>query len=68
MNKILPGSELAFIGLGVMGSSMALNLIEAGYKLKVYTRTKSKAQKVIEAGAVWCDSIGESLTGYQSGL
>lgn len=35
--------KIGFIGLGIMGSRMAANLAEAGYKLYVYNRTKEKA-------------------------
>lgn len=50
---------IGFIGTGVMGKSMAKNLIKAGYKLLVYNRTKSKAQELIELGAGWKDSPAE---------
>ena len=59
MKYLSPGSKVAFIGLGVMGRSMALNLIASGYTLKVYTRTKDKAADLIAAGAKWCDSVAE---------
>jgi len=59
MINLKSGSKIAFIGLGVMGRSMALHLIEAGYQLKVYTRTKEKAADVIAAGAQWCDTVAE---------
>lgn len=49
-------SRIAFIGLGVMGRSMALNLLQAGYSLNVYTRTRASADAVIAAGATWCDT------------
>jgi 3-hydroxyisobutyrate dehydrogenase len=62
MQNIESGSKIAFIGLGVMGQSMALNLIAAGFELNVYTRTKSKATAVIAAGAHWCDSISTSVS------
>ena len=42
---------IGFIGLGNMGLPMATNLINAGYKLKVYNRTAQKAQPLIEKGA-----------------
>ena len=42
---------LGFIGIGVMGSSMAGHLLKAGYRLRVHTRTKEKARTLIEAGA-----------------
>lgn len=42
-----------------MGSSMAANLQKKGYELVVYTRTKEKADALIENGAVWADSPAE---------
>ena len=59
MDTLNPGSKIAFIGLGVMGRSMALKLIEAGYILKVYTRTEEKSADVIAAGAEWCATVAE---------
>lgn len=47
---------IGFIGLGVMGKSMAKNLLKAGYSLVVSTRSKEKALEVIEAGAKWLDT------------
>ncbi|WP_226577482.1 NAD(P)-dependent oxidoreductase [Halobacillus litoralis] len=44
---------IGFIGTGVMGKSMAKNLMEAGYSLNVFTRTKEKASDLLEAGAEW---------------
>lgn len=49
-------ATIGFIGLGVMGKSMVKNLMEAGYKLNVYTRTKSKADELLELGATWHDT------------
>lgn len=42
---------VGFIGLGNMGLPMATNLLKAGYKLKVYNRTRDKAQSLVEQGA-----------------
>ncbi len=47
--------NIGWIGTGVMGRSMCLHLIEAGYPAFVYNRTKSKAKDLLEAGATWCD-------------
>ena len=47
---------IGFIGTGVMGKSMASHLINAGYPLIVYSRTKAKAQDLIEKGALWVDT------------
>lgn len=49
-------TTIGFIGTGVMGKSMAKNLIAAGYSLAVYTRTNSKAEELLELGAQWADS------------
>ncbi|MCC2684498.1 MAG: NAD(P)-dependent oxidoreductase [Paenibacillaceae bacterium] len=52
-------TTIGFVGLGVMGKSMASNLLKAGYPLNVYTRTKTKADELIQAGAVWRNSVAE---------
>ena len=46
------GETLGFIGLGNMGYPIASNLIRAGYKLRVYNRTLSKAEPLLSQGAV----------------
>jgi 3-hydroxyisobutyrate dehydrogenase len=47
---------LGFIGLGVMGHSMAGHLLDAGYPLVVFTRTASKADGLVARGAIWADT------------
>lgn len=47
---------IGFVGIGVMGRSMATNLLNAGYPVVVYSRTKEKAQGLLEQGAKWGDS------------
>lgn len=48
--------KIGFIGTGVMGSSMAKHLQAAGYELSVYTRTRTKAQELLDLGMNWCGS------------
>ena len=48
--------KVGFIGLGIMGKPMALNLIKAGYALSVLSTSKA-ASTLIEAGATAFDSI-----------
>jgi 3-hydroxyisobutyrate dehydrogenase len=50
--------SIAFIGTGVMGHSMAGHLLNAGYPVNVYNRTKSKTDDLVESGASWCDTPG----------
>src|SRR5690606_21129018 len=40
-----------------MGQSMAGHLMDAGYSLTVYNRTKAKAQPLLDRGAGWADSV-----------
>lgn len=42
---------IAFIGVGLMGSPMARHLLSAGFQLRVWNRTRSKLDSLIDAGA-----------------
>ena len=48
--------RIGFIGLGIMGKPMALNLISAGYNLTVYNRTQIKTDALKQAGATLASS------------
>ncbi len=52
--------KVGFIGLGIMGHSMAMNLVKNNYELTVYNRTKSKAESLIKAGAKWSETPAEA--------
>lgn len=43
--------NVGFIGLGIMGTPMALNLVKAGFNVTVYNRTRSKSDPLEKAGA-----------------
>jgi 3-hydroxyisobutyrate dehydrogenase len=43
--------SVGFIGLGIMGEPMALNLVKAGYQVTVFNRTPDKARPLEQAGA-----------------
>jgi len=55
--------RVGFVGLGIMGRPMALNLIKAGFSLTVYNRTAAKCKPLIDAGAV---SVSSPLEVAQS--
>ena len=55
--------KIGFIGVGVMGGPMVLNLMKKGFDVSIYTRTTSKAEGVIAAGAHWCDTIADCAAG-----
>jgi 3-hydroxyisobutyrate dehydrogenase-like beta-hydroxyacid dehydrogenase len=42
--------SIGFIGLGLMGKPMSLNLLKAGYAVTVWNRTASRAHEVVAAG------------------
>lgn len=44
-------TKIAFIGIGLMGSRMATRLIQAGYSVAVWNRTKSACEPLIDNGA-----------------
>lgn len=50
---------VGFIGLGIMGRSMAGHIQRAGHRLHVYNRSRGGAEPLIAAGATWHDSPGE---------
>jgi 3-hydroxyisobutyrate dehydrogenase len=49
-------NEIGFIGLGVMGKSMAANLIKAGFTVTIYSHTQKNTAALLKAGATWKDS------------
>ena len=49
--------KIGFIGLGNLGTPIALNLIDSGHTLYVYNRTASKAAPLAAKGAIVCDSV-----------
>jgi 3-hydroxyisobutyrate dehydrogenase-like beta-hydroxyacid dehydrogenase len=50
--------RIGFIGLGLMGQPMSRRLLEAGYPLTVWNRTREKAAPQLALGAAWADSPG----------
>ena len=52
--------KVAFIGTGIMGAPIAGHILDAGYELTVYNRTKSKADDLVARGATWADSPAEA--------
>lgn len=54
------GTErVGFIGLGIMGRGMSRNLLEAGFDLTVWNRTRERAAEVVDAGATLAGSPAE---------
>lgn len=52
--------RLAFCGLGLMGEPMAQRLLQAGHQLKVWNRSPAKADALVAAGAIRCDTPAQA--------
>lgn len=52
-------AKLGFLGLGIMGGPMALNLLRAGHEMAFWSHTPSKAQRLAELGGVACATPAE---------
>ncbi len=53
--------KISFIGTGVMGASIVNHLLQAGYPVTVYTRTKEKAEPLLAAGAKWASTVAQAV-------
>ena len=50
---------IGWIGTGVMGASMCGHLMDAGHPATVHTRSRAKAEGLLQRGAAWADSPRE---------
>lgn len=48
--------RIGWIGTGVMGSSMCRHVLAAGYRVTLHSRTKGKAQPLLDLGAMWAEN------------
>jgi len=55
----MKNKNIGFIGLGNVGSLIALNLLKTNYKLFIYDLNKNKGKKLIKKGAIWKNSVKE---------
>ncbi|XP_030836527.1 putative oxidoreductase GLYR1 isoform X2 [Strongylocentrotus purpuratus] len=51
--------KIGFIGLGLMGTGMAMNLIKAGHKVTVWNRTSEKCEEFVKAGATQAETVSD---------
>lgn len=58
--------KIAWIGTGVMGNAMAGHVLAAGHELVVFTRTRSKAEALLQHGARWADSPRAAARGTEA--
>lgn len=53
-------TRIAWIGTGVMGASMCGHLLDAGHPVTLFTRTREKAQALLDRGAIWAATPREA--------
>jgi len=51
--------NIGYVGIGIMGKPMALNLLGAGHALFIHNRTRAKCQDLAEQGATVCPDAAE---------
>jgi 3-hydroxyisobutyrate dehydrogenase len=57
LHRVTPSQTIiGWIGTGVMGSSMCGHLLAAGYRVTLHSRTKAKAQPLLDLGATWAEN------------
>ena len=64
-NEVQMADEIpvAFLGTGLMGAPMATRLIEAGFAVRVWNRTKEKAKALANKGAQFCSEGADAVQG-----
>jgi 3-hydroxyisobutyrate dehydrogenase-like beta-hydroxyacid dehydrogenase len=55
--------DVGFIGLGNMGAAIALNLVKAGHRVRVYNRTRAKAEALKSQGAEIAETPTDACRG-----
>jgi 2-hydroxy-3-oxopropionate reductase len=58
---LYPPIPISFLGIGLMGKPMAMNLIKSGYQCTVWNRTPSKAAELMSAGARLAKSPADAV-------
>jgi 3-hydroxyisobutyrate dehydrogenase-like beta-hydroxyacid dehydrogenase len=60
--------RVGFIGLGIMGQPMAMNVVKAGYEVIVYNRSVEKTRPLGDAGAKVASSPREAAEGVDTSI
>jgi 3-hydroxyisobutyrate dehydrogenase len=51
--------RIGWVGVGVMGAPLCEHLLHAGYALTIHSRTKAKADSLLQQGAQWVETAAE---------
>ncbi|WOV86274.1 NAD(P)-dependent oxidoreductase [Sporosarcina oncorhynchi] len=61
----MQNKKIAFIGTGVMGTSIVKHLLKADYDVTIFTRTREKAEVLVNNGAHWAESVAQAVKGAE---
>jgi hypothetical protein len=61
-------AKIAFLGLGLMGTPMAIRLLEAGHDVTVWNRTSAKTGPLVDQGASAASSPAEAVAGADTAI
>ena len=63
-NTVIKGRKVSFLGMGIMGSAMAFNLIAAGVDLRVWNRNQSRAVLAVlaKSGGIVCPDLKDCIS------
>ena len=56
-------TTVGFVGLGLIGKPMCLNIVKKGFDVRCWNRTASKMEDVVQAGATGCATPKEAAEG-----
>jgi len=52
-------TRIGWIGTGVMGEPLCAHLLRAGFSLTIHSRTKAKAERLLQQGAQWAETVSD---------
>ena len=58
--------SVALLGTGIMGTGMARNMLKAGIPLRVWNRTRSRAEPLAAEGAAVCSDPADAVAARTS--
>jgi 2-hydroxy-3-oxopropionate reductase len=61
LNQLAAKPAVAFLGIGLMGKPMATRLLQAGYDVTVWNRTRSKSDELVPFGAKVAEQIAQAV-------
>jgi 3-hydroxyisobutyrate dehydrogenase len=65
---VAENTSVAVLGTGIMGAPIARNLARAGFDVRAFNRTRSKAEALVDDGVVLADSPAAAVSGATAAI